>query len=66
MLPGPGQEMLLRSILDTVPDGMIVIDEQGHIVFFSAAAERMFGYREADLVGENVSIADALPRPREA
>lgn len=58
---GIGDEILLRSILDTVPDGMIVIDEHGRIVFFSAAAERMFGYREADMVGENVSTL--MPSP---
>lgn len=58
---GIGDEILLRSILDTVPDGMIVIDEEGRIVFFSAAAERMFGYREADLAGENVSTL--MPSP---
>ena len=61
MLPRPGEEILLRSILDTVPEGMIVIDEGGQIVYFSAAAERMFGYREQDVVGENVSTL--MPSP---
>ena len=32
----------LRSILATVPDAMVVIDEQGTILSFSAAAEKMF------------------------
>ena len=36
-------ESHLRSILATVPDGMVVIDEEGRILSFSAAAERMFG-----------------------
>src|SRR5690349_9556766 len=35
----------LQSIIDTVPDAMIVIDERGIIQSFSAAAERLFGYR---------------------
>ena len=51
----------LRSILATVPDAMVVIDEQGTILSFSAAAERMFGYGESDLVGENVRIL--MPSP---
>jgi two-component system, LuxR family, sensor kinase FixL len=51
----------LRSILDTVPDAMIVIDERGRIVKFSAAAERMFGFREEELLGENVSAL--MPSP---
>ena len=51
----------LRSILETVPDAMIVIDEAGCIISFSAAAERMFGYSEAELLGENVSTL--MPSP---
>lgn len=45
----------LQSILNTVPDAMVVIDEAGLIVSFSAAAERLFGYAEAEMVGTNVS-----------
>ena len=37
------RESHLRSILDTVPDAMIVIDGCGIIQFFSTAAERQFG-----------------------
>lgn len=47
--------MHLRSILATVPDAMIVIDEEGSIISFSAAAEKLFGYAEADIKGSNVS-----------
>lgn len=49
------QESHLRSILSTVPDAMVVIDDEGLILSFSAAAERLFGYREAELLGVNVS-----------
>lgn len=55
------REAHLRSILETVPDAMIVIDERGFIISFSAAAERMFGYREDEVLGENVSIL--MPSP---
>ncbi|CAN7406372.1 PAS domain S-box protein [Caulobacter sp. LjRoot300] len=44
----------LRSILSTVPDAMVVIDERGKILSFSAAAERLFGFQEAEVLGENV------------
>ena len=56
-----GNEEHLRSILDTVPDAMIVIDEAGRIVSFSSAAERMFGFAETELIGENVSTL--MPSP---
>jgi len=45
----------LRSILSTVPDAMVVIDERGKILSFSTAAERLFGFPEAEVLGENVS-----------
>src|SRR3954468_14476158 len=38
------RESHFRSILETVPDAMIVIDEHGIMQFFSSAAERQFGY----------------------
>jgi two-component system sensor kinase FixL len=49
-------ERHLRSILATVPDAMIVVDESGVIMSFSAAAERLFGLAEAEVLGRNVSI----------
>lgn len=54
-------EAHLRSILATVPDAMVVIDENGIILSFSAAAEKMFGYSESEVVGENVSML--MPSP---
>jgi two-component system sensor kinase FixL len=51
----------LRSILATVPDAMVVIDDKGIILTFSSAAERMFGYAEEEVTGENVSML--MPSP---
>jgi two-component system sensor kinase FixL len=55
------REAHLRSILETIPDAMIVIDERGAILSFSTAAEQMFGYREDEVLGENVSVL--MPSP---
>ncbi|WP_255726143.1 PAS domain S-box protein [Microvirga sp. ACRRW] len=55
------REAHLRSILETVPDAMIVIDEQARIQFFSAAAERLFGYKDQEIIGENIKIL--MPDP---
>ncbi len=51
----------LRSLLDTLPDAMIVIDTDGVICSFSAAAERLFGYSAAEAIGRNVSML--MPPP---
>jgi two-component system, LuxR family, sensor kinase FixL len=54
-------EAQLKSILDTVPDAMIVIDARGGIQSFSAAAERLFGFTAAEVLGQNVKIL--MPAP---
>lgn len=57
--------ILLNSILETVPDAMIVIDDHGMIQSFSATAEKLFGYDEAEVLGHNVSML-MTTRDREA
>jgi two-component system, LuxR family, sensor kinase FixL len=51
----------LQSILDSIPEAMVVIDERGRIQSFSATAERLFGYRAAEVMGENVKLL--MPQP---
>ncbi|MFE1600959.1 PAS domain S-box protein [Methylobacterium sp. ID0610] len=55
------REAHLRSILETVPDAMVVIDEQARIQSFSATAVRQFGYVPEEVVGRNVSLL--MPEP---
>lgn len=49
-------EAHMRSVLATVPDAMIVIDERCLIQSFSAAAERLFGFSEHEVLGRNVNM----------
>jgi len=55
------REAHLKSILDTIPDAMIVIDERGAMQSFSAAAERLFGYSAGEVLGKNVKML--MPAP---
>jgi two-component system sensor kinase FixL len=58
-------ESLIEAILATVPDALVVIDDEGSITSFSKAAEELFGYSEAEVLGRNVSTL--MPSPhREA
>jgi PAS domain S-box-containing protein len=45
------REAHLRSILDTVPEAMVVI-EQGRVTSFSAAAAKLFGYHADEVIGQ--------------
>ena len=58
------REAHLQSILDTVPDAMIVIDDKGAMQSFSAAAERLFGWSGAEVLGQNVDRL--MPAPYHA
>jgi len=51
----------LQSILDTVPEAMIVIDERGIMQSFSSAAERLFGLKAEEAIGGNVKML--MPAP---
>ncbi len=55
------REAHLESILATVPDAMIVIDERGAMQSFSSAAERLFGYRASEVLGKNIKMM--MPSP---
>lgn len=49
-------EMRLDSMIDTVPDATVVIDEAGVIKSFSRVAEAMFGYSAEAAIGCNVMM----------
>ena len=51
----------LEAILKAAVDAIVVIDERGRIELFSTAAERLFGWRAADVIGKNVSML--MPEP---
>jgi len=59
------REAQLQSILDTVPEGMIVIDDRGIMQSFSATAERLFGWSATEVIGKNVSILMPAPYRQE-
>jgi two-component system, LuxR family, sensor kinase FixL len=55
------REAHLRLILETMPEAMIVINEYGLIQSFSVAAERLFGYLAAEVLGKNIKMM--MPAP---
>ena len=66
-----------RGLMEAAPDGMVVVNTDGEIVLLNARAEKQFGYRRDELLGQKVKsiipegfaerlIADALRTTAEA
>src|SRR5208282_1435125 len=60
-LPGPVSseslvEQRFQELLEAAPDGILEVDQQGHIQLANAAVERMFGYTRAELLDQPVDL----------
>lgn len=53
--------MRIETILNAVAEGIISIDERGIVETMNPAAERMFGYAAAEVIGQNVKML--MPEP---
>jgi len=55
------QAVYLKTVLDTIIDGLLVIDHKGTVESFNPAAERMFGYKSEEVIGKNIKML--MPEP---
>ena len=49
-------EALYATILNTVVDGIVTVDESGIVSSTNAAVEKIFGYAPEELIGQNIKI----------
>ncbi|HEY9080245.1 PAS domain S-box protein [Magnetovibrio sp.] len=55
------RDVQLQGIMETVVDGIITIDQRGIVQSFNPAAEKIFGYRAHEVIGNNVKML--MPAP---
>jgi PAS domain S-box-containing protein len=49
-------EARFRALLESAPDGIVVVDAQGTIVIVNSQTERLFGYTRQELIGQAVEM----------
>ena len=49
-------EAYFRMLLESAPDAMVIIDDQGKIAIANGQAEEMFGYTRQEMLGKPVEI----------
>jgi PAS domain S-box-containing protein len=46
----------IQELLDSAPDGFVVVDERGVIVFANRTVEKVFGYQRDELLGQGIAV----------
>jgi PAS domain S-box-containing protein len=59
------REALFRVAVEYVSDGIVAIDEQGTIILFNPAAERLFGCKAFEVIGQPVTVLVPEPHRQE-
>lgn len=58
----PQNESMLRRVIETIPSGIVIFDDEGNIVLNNSELERLFGYNPGELIGKSVEnlVPDGL------
>ena len=48
-------DAFFRTLLDSAPDAMIIVDDDGKIVVVNGQTERMFGYDRQEILDQSIA-----------
>ncbi len=48
--------VVLRALIDSAPDGIVIVNQEGRIVLVNLQTERLFGYRRSELLNQPIEI----------
>lgn len=51
-----GSEEIFLQVLESLPSGILMVDQEGNMVLANAQVEKMFGYRREELLGRPVEM----------
>ena len=52
----PGSDVVFRALVDSAPDGIVIVNQEGRIVLVNLQTETLFGYTRAELLHQPVEI----------
>ena len=52
----PSDAGLYRDLLDAAPDALLIVDDEGIVVYANAQVEALFGYERSEILGQSIEI----------
>jgi PAS domain S-box-containing protein len=49
-------DAVFRALTESSPDGLVLVDQEGHIALVNLQTEKLFGYRREELLGRPIEV----------